>query len=86
MMLTDSELKDVLTDLKYLPAQKLEAAQEQAEREDHSLYDTLLKHDYLSEEDLGKVTAYHYQLPYVDLGKINIPDNLLKLLPETMAK
>jgi type II secretory ATPase GspE/PulE/Tfp pilus assembly ATPase PilB-like protein len=86
MTLTDEELTSVLTELKYMPAQKLEAAQTEAKTEHNSLYATLVRHEYLSEDELGKVAAYHYQLPYVALGKIDIPAELLGILPEGVAK
>lgn len=86
MTLTDEELTKVLTDLKYMPPQKLQAAQDQAESEQTSLYDALISHDYLNEDELGKVTAYYYQLPYVAIDKINIPAELLNIMPEDVAK
>lgn len=85
MMLSDGELAKILTDLKYMTAQKLETAQAVAAKEHASLYDALVRHDYLNEDELGKVTAYHYQLPYVSLQKLSIPGNLLHLLPESIA-
>ena len=86
MTLTDDELTKVLTDLKYMPEQKLETARSQAQNDHRSLYETLIRHDYLSEDELGKVTAYHFQLPYVSLSKINIPSELLSIMPEDIAK
>ncbi|MEO6761558.1 MAG: GspE/PulE family protein [Candidatus Saccharimonadales bacterium] len=86
MTLTDDELAKVLTDLKYLPTQKLDKAKDRAEAEHASLHDALVKHDILSENELGKVAAYYYQLPYIDLDRISIPDNLLYILPEEVAK
>jgi type II secretory ATPase GspE/PulE/Tfp pilus assembly ATPase PilB-like protein len=85
MMLSDEELAGVLTELKYLPTQKLETAEETAKAEQASLYDTLIRLDYVSEDELGKVAAYHYQLPYVALNKISIPPELLNLVPKRVA-
>lgn len=86
MTLTDDELAKVLTDLKYLPAAKLETAREQAASEAISLYDALVRHDYLNEDDLGKVAAYHFQLPYVSLNNVEIAGPLLHLIPEPVAE
>lgn len=85
MTLTDDELAKVLEHLKYLPAAKLTAAQAEAKRLQLSLYETLIQHDYLGEDDLGKVLAYHAQLPYVSLTSVNIPEMLLGLIPEEVA-
>lgn len=86
MAVTDHDLVQVLSELKYLPTTKLEAAENDAQAEHISLYEALLQHDYLTEDDLGKVVAYHYQLPYVALSKVSIPDSLLQLLPATLAQ
>ena len=86
MAVTDSELEQVLNELHYLPAAKLQAAKTQADAEHLTLYETLVQHDFLSEDDLGKVVAYHHQLPYVALGKVQIPDELLHLLPSDLAE
>jgi type II secretory ATPase GspE/PulE/Tfp pilus assembly ATPase PilB-like protein len=86
MILADDTLAKVLTDLKYMPVQKLETAQSFAKSEQCSLHDALVRHDYLSEDELGKVAAYYFKLPYVALGKINIPEELLNVVPEDVAK
>lgn len=85
MMLTDDELAKVLEHLKYLPATKLAEAQADAKQEEISLYEALVQHDYLSEDEVGKVMAYHFQMPYVSLTSINIGDSLLRLIPEQVA-
>ncbi len=86
MTLTDTELAQALTDLKYLPTQKLATARTEAKRDHVSLYDTIVQHDYLNEDELGKVIAYHYQLPYMSLASADIADSLLHLLPKNVAE
>lgn len=86
MTLTDDELAKVLEHLKYLPPAKLAAAKADAEQERLSLYEALVQHDYLNEDELGKVMAYYYQLPYVSLSNINIAESLLQLIPEALAR
>ena len=85
MTLTDDELAKVLEHLKYLPPSKLEDARTDAQQEHISLYEALVQHDYLNEDDLGKVMAYYYQLPYVSLSNVNIGESLLRLIPEPLA-
>ena len=86
MTLTDDELSKVLTDLKYMPLNKLKTVQDEAKEENTTLYEALVNHDYLNEDELGKVAAFYYQLPYVAIEKINIPNELLNILPEDIAK
>jgi type II secretory ATPase GspE/PulE/Tfp pilus assembly ATPase PilB-like protein len=86
MVLTDTELAQILTDLKYLSPAKLQAAQQKATEQHQELYEALVEEDYLNEEELSKVIAYHYQLPYTSLRNINIPLELLRLLPKSVAQ
>lgn len=86
MVLSDTELAQILTDLKYLSPAKLQEAQDKATSEHAPLYGVLLENDYLNEDELGKVIAYHYQLPYVALGNTNIADDLLHLIPKSVAE
>ncbi len=83
---TDTEILQILTDLKYVPEPKLKTALAQAKEEHISLYDALVEHDYLGEDELGKVLAYHYQLPYVSLNNVDIPEALLTLTPKAVAE
>src|SRR5258708_7070726 len=86
MVLSDVELAQILTDLQYLSPAKLQTAQTKATAYHHSLYDTLVQDDYLNEVELGKVIAYHYQLPYVALADTNVPEELLHLMPKSVAE
>lgn len=86
MTLSDDELKEVLAHVKVVPDQKLESTEEFAQKSRISLYQALLDREVLTETQLGEVSAYHYQLPFVDLQKINIPDEILKLTPPDVAK
>lgn len=86
MVIPDTELAQILTDLKYLDPAQLQSAQTEAANSHQGLYETLLEHDYLNEDELSKVIAYHYQLPYVALRSTNIPEDLLRLLPKSVAE
>ncbi len=86
MNLTDDELLNVLKHVKLVPEQKLDSAKGYAQKDKTSLQQALLDHEILNEEQLGEVSAYHYKLPYVELNKINIPDELLQMLPAEVAK
>ena len=86
MVLSDAELAQILTDLKYMSPARLQEAETKAANEHQSLYDTLILDDYLNGDELGKVIAYHYQLPYVQLTDISIDDDLLHLLPKATAE
>ncbi|HSW80202.1 MAG TPA: GspE/PulE family protein [Candidatus Saccharimonadales bacterium] len=86
MTLTDEQLLDVLHHVKLVSDEKLATAKDFAKKSHTSLYQALLDHEILTEEQLGEVAAYHYKLPYVALQKINIPNELLRLMPAELAK
>ncbi len=86
MVLSDTELAQILNDLKYLSPAKLQEAQSKAATDKIPLYSVLVENDYLNENELGKVIAYHYQLPYVSLANTSIANDLLRLLPKSVAE
>jgi type IV pilus assembly protein PilB len=85
MTLSDNDLASVLLELHYITEEKLKVAKDYAKNDQKSLYETLKVHGYMSEDDLGKVMAYHVNLPYVALERVSIPDELLYLVPEDVA-
>jgi type II secretory ATPase GspE/PulE/Tfp pilus assembly ATPase PilB-like protein len=82
----DTELAQILGDLKYLPAEKLQAAEAQARQEHTSLSEALVRHEYMGDDDLGKILAYHYQMPYVSLYNVAISDDMLHLVPKPVVE
>jgi len=51
-----------------------------------SLLTTITKIKGIDEKQLGQVIANHFNIPLVDLATINIPDDILNIIPETIAK
>lgn len=85
-MVDDQSLLKLLKDLQYIPAAELTDIQQTATSEKISLYDALIEHDVLSDAELGKLLAYHFQLPFVDVSTVAIADDTLHLLPEALAR
>jgi type II secretory ATPase GspE/PulE/Tfp pilus assembly ATPase PilB-like protein len=85
MGIDDTQLYKVLSEMDYLPADDLKKAQGIAQAEHLSLQEALLKSDIISDENLGKVIAYSLQLPFVPLGQSSVPEDILKITPETIA-
>jgi len=86
MKLDDQALSQILKDLQYISEAKLLKIQETAKAEGLSLHDALVNHDILPDSELGKVIAYHYQLPFIDMSTVTIPDAVLHLIPEVISK
>ena len=49
------------------------------------LYTLVKAHHIVSDEELGKIVADIVNYPYVDLTKIEIPNEILEIVPEHIA-
>lgn len=85
MGIDDAQLYKLLSELDYLKTDDLKRAQATASSEGISLYDELLKLDLITDDNLGKLIAYSLQLPYVSLGQSNVPPEMLKITPASVA-
>ena len=47
--------------------------------------DVLLGRDLISEDNYGKMLATYYNIPFVNLDKIEIPPQIISLIPEDLA-
>ena len=82
----DSALYKQLGELKLIDEAKLDALYEQAQAQKISFADLLLKNDLISDENLGKITADILAAPYIRLSKVSIDQEILKLIPQIVAK
>lgn len=47
--------------------------------------DVLLGRNLITEDDYGKILSYHFGITFVNLDKIDIPHQVISLIPEDMA-
>jgi len=85
-MVDDQSLLKILEDLQYVPAADLATIKKTAASEGISLYNALVQHDILSDAELGKILAYHFQMPFIDVSSIAIDDAVLHVVPESLAR
>src|SRR5687767_45083 len=85
MGIDDNQLYKLLAELDYLSVDDLNKARDLAKSENRSLYDVLLDRDLVSDENLGKLIAYSLKLPFVTLSQSTIPEDILKITPESIA-
>ncbi|MDQ3099376.1 MAG: Flp pilus assembly complex ATPase component TadA [bacterium] len=86
MSLSSEQLHSILLDNNFVEPKDLEEAQELAQTQKISLYEAILEKNFLSDENLGKVIADYYKIPYVNLSKVVIPEVVLKIIPENVAQ
>lgn len=86
MLLTDAQLAKILQENEYLTPEQLKIAQEKASVEKISLYEAIVDKDLLSDENLGKIVADFLKIPFISLGSVTIPQEVLNIVPEEVAK
>lgn len=86
MLLTDAQLAKILEEGEYLSAEQLRNALEKAGTEKISLYEAVVDRDLLSDENLGKIIADFLKIPFVSLSLVTIPQEVLNIIPEEVAR
>lgn len=84
--ITNDELFSFLKENEYVEIEALNKANLVAQEQEISLYEALLKADVVSDENLGKVVAELLKVPYVNLHNEAIPESVLRLIPEEVAR
>lgn len=59
---------------------------ELARNSNSPLEEILIEGKIVGDEELGQILAKHYKVPFVNLSKVTIPDDLLNLLPERVIR
>lgn len=85
-MYDNKELYTALKELQVIPDTQLEASLNEAQSNGILLGDVLLDKNLMSEDDLGKVLADMYKVPFVRLTNLSIPKEILTIIPEVIAK
>jgi type IV pilus assembly protein PilB len=86
MQLTDKDLRESIVREGLVTEEQLNEADELVTSTDISLYEALLEKRIVADEKVGDLIARILQTPFVDLSTIDIPDNLLHVVPERVAK
>lgn len=82
----DKRLSSFLLDSNKIAKKELKNAQEIAKREHRMLEDVLVERKLITPEDLIKIEAYILGIPFVDLSKEKVDLDVLKIIPEPIAR
>lgn len=85
-MLSDAKLQQIISETKVVPESDLAEALAFAQKEQRPLSEILVERDLLSDEHLGQLVAEHTGYPFINLRKASIPDDVLRTVPESMAR
>ncbi len=86
MRIENSQLRDFIRDSELVSSEKLEAAFQEAEQQGGKLGEILVEKKYIDEVQLRKLYAYIIGVPFVDLTKEIISQEILQIVPEPIAK
>ncbi len=86
MKIKPRQLKEFLLDADIASEKRIEACFEEAKKTGKKPDDILISKKIISQKDLIKLKAYILGIPFVDLKKTTISENVLKIIPEPIAR
>ncbi len=86
MRVEPGQLKAFILDANLITETQFENALKKAEKTKQKVGDVLISEGLVSQEDLTKLEAYILGIPFVNLEKEMIPPEILKIIPEPIAR
>jgi type IV pilus assembly protein PilB len=86
MLITDDQLKSLLLSVKVIDEKRLAEVVDYANNSDITLTEALIERDVISDENLGVLISDAFKIPFVVLGKISIPEEAFRVIPERLAR
>ena len=86
MKIEPRQLKEFLLDADIASEKRIESCFEEAKKTGKKPDDILVSKKIISQKDLIKLKAYILGIPFVDLKKTTISENILKIIPEPIAR
>jgi len=86
MTITDDTVRKLIADAHILPEAELDAVQAYAVSVNIPLSEAITRKNLLTFDNLGKLIAGHYNVPFVKLTDVPIQDDVYRIVPDTYAK
>jgi type IV pilus assembly protein PilB len=86
MVLPDDQFLELITKENLVDAKSLPELQEYAKSADRPLAEILVEKNLLTDEQVGTLIANQLQVPFINLKKLNIPENAFNIIPEKFAR
>jgi type IV pilus assembly protein PilB len=80
------EFTDILIRDGIISKEQLNEAEQMAREQDSSVGNCLVKLGYATGEEVTRAMARHHGLQYVDLSELKIPDDVIAMVPESVAR
>src|SRR3989337_1012392 len=86
MKLPIETLKKIIVGSGFVQEKGFDDAAKTAIELDKEITDVLIFRGLINEETIAKLTSEHFGVSYTDIARINIPQEILSLIPEKMAR
>lgn len=86
MPLSDEQLYKLILDNQFLTEEQLKKAMEFSTQNKTSLANTILNQGLITDHNLGVIIAEALKLPFIRISKTPIPEDILSIIPEFVAK
>lgn len=86
MLLPNDKLKKILVGSGFVGEKEFEDAVKSSSDIGRSVADVLVFRGYITEDALGKLISEFLNVPYADLKRVVIPDEVLSIIPEKLAR
>lgn len=86
MPINPEKLKEILVGGKHIDAVSFDRALEHSLKKSEPIEISLVQNDILTDEKLGQIISAFYGVPFADIKEQNIPNELLELIPEPVAR
>src|SRR3989344_4078189 len=86
MRVEEGQLKAFILDAGLATKEQLESALKKAQKTSQEVGDVLVSEGLLTQEELIKLKAYILGIPFVDLRKETIPQEVISIIPEPIAR
>jgi type IV pilus assembly protein PilB len=80
------EFTDILIRDGIISKEQLNEAEQMAREQDSNVGNCLVKLGYATGEEVTRAMARHHGLQYVDLSELKIPDDVIAMVPESVAR
>ena len=81
-----AQLKVLLVGTNLVQSEVFDEAEKKAKSEGKPIEDIIVDSGLISDEQLTQVIANFIKIPYIDLSQVTIPEEVLKTIPEVVAK
>ncbi len=86
MPISDTDLKQAITESRALSEAELKVGVDYASATGISLAEALVEKNIITDGNLGKIIAGRLSVPFVNLSDVSIPDQVYRIVPDKFAK